>query len=538
MPLTILSAKTGVVTDVIIGAVLFGVGLAVRWPNVLLSPQFPSISTTILLALDVAEGRVFPLVDQAPYLGAPFVYLLAAVYKIFGPSVEATLAVPWAIGGLTVLPTYLLGREIGGRTAGLVAGGLLAASAAHTVITSHVPLSHSLTPLVATTTLWLVARASHRLEGRSLALAGFGAGLSLQTHPTVAPLLLGAALGAVLRRSSWLRGRTPYLAAALMLFGYSTLLASFIQSRFDVVADVQGKQARYLDADVDPNEDPDRSPYVNNLEQLELSLLRLTSGALLERTPGASSLPDPLDLVLPALALGGIALATARGDRMLAAAFVAGVLFPPLFSGKYKPILDGRYLMPLVPVLFVGAGKLLAEVGRWAGSRLGGRWIGASLVGLALALLVTQQLRNLESFYRVSWEAGFSNELYLRTMGQVMVGRADGDAVVLDAQLLEVKNPGGGKAINNFAWLFAVSGVPTEIWRKEDGVDRLIGRLVILRRTTADLLDDVVALQPIDDQRPGTRDRQNYRAYRVSDCASSGACRSGDRAIPPRKDDR
>ena len=55
---------------------------------------------------------------------------------------------------------------------------------------------------------------------------------------------------------------------------------------------------------------------------------------------------------------------------------VGGVLLaifvPPAFSGKYRPILDGRYLMPLVPVLFVAIGLAWRRSGaRWRQARAG-----------------------------------------------------------------------------------------------------------------------------------------------------------------------
>ena len=151
--------------DVLVVGALVGPAGAVRWPYLLLSPQFPSVGDAILAALDMAEGRAFYLHDSAPYLGAPFIWLLALVYKVFGPSLEVTLLVPWAIGALTVVPTYLLGRELAGRMAGLFAASLLATAGAHVVVTSHVVLSHSLTPLCSTFTLWLLARAIVRHSG-------------------------------------------------------------------------------------------------------------------------------------------------------------------------------------------------------------------------------------------------------------------------------------------------------------------------------------------------------------------------------------
>ena len=63
-------------------------------------------------------------------------------------------------------------RELAGRMVGLFAAALLATAGAHVVVTSHVVLSHSLTPLCSTFTLWLLARAVMRGSGRSLALVG------------------------------------------------------------------------------------------------------------------------------------------------------------------------------------------------------------------------------------------------------------------------------------------------------------------------------------------------------------------------------
>lgn len=516
--------------DAVLVASLLGLAGAVRWPYLLLSPQFPSVGATILRALDVADGRALHLVDQAPYLGAPFVYLLAAVYKVFGSSVEATLLLPWALGTLTVVPTYLLGRQLGGRVAGLAAGALLATSGAHTVITSHVPQSHSLTPLLSTTVLWLLARAvgappRRSAPGSSLLLAGFVAGLSLQSHPTVAPLLVGAAAVVAARRPAWLRSRRTYLALAFVIVGYSTLMIHHLQSRFEVVADVQGKQARYLDADDDAGEDAGRGVYVNNLGQLLLSVARLSSGAIDARESAADYLSDPRVLAYPIIAAAGLTLVP-TGAGLLLPAIVPSILLPPLLSGKYQPILDGRYLMPLLPVLFVAIGlaldSVLARVGgvaadprRAAALRGTIAAAGASVAVLAV-LLVAHPLSVLASFYEESQEDGFSNALYLRTLDQIRAERSGNGAVVLDARLSEVKSAGGGSAGASFGWVLAASRIPTETWRDGDDPSRLSGRLAILHRATVERLGDSLAIRALDARRPSGRDRQSYRAYRVA----------------------
>jgi 4-amino-4-deoxy-L-arabinose transferase-like glycosyltransferase len=521
LPLVSLVGVAVWVEIVSVGALVALAG-AVRWPYLLLSPQFPSVGAGILTAVDLANGRGFPLADDAPYIGAPFIWLLAAVYMVCGPSVEVTLLVPWAIGALTVVPTYLLGRELAGRGAGLCAAALMATAGAHIVVSSHVPMSHSLTPFCSTFTLWLLARAVVRRSGRSLAWAGLAAGLTLQTHPTVFPLLAGSAAAVLLVRPAWLRTRWPYIALLLVVVGYSTLLANHVRTGFAVVADIEGKQDQYLDGGEGVDESTDRGIYLTNLVNLTVSLARMASGEINERDTWTAYLADPWVLTYPALAVLGALIAARRGNPMLLVALALAVFWPPLLSGKYKPILDGRYLMPDLPVLFVDMAVALAALTgllsrRLPALRLAG---GAVLVAGAMAL-VLHPLAPLERFYEDSQEDGFSNALYLRTMAQLEAARQGDEAVLLDPQLASVKSTGGGKASSSFLFLFALAQIPNE--QLDTSVRpgqpaksvELAGRLAILHRSTADLLDDTMRLEPLDGKKISAKDSPSYRAYRI-----------------------
>jgi hypothetical protein len=410
------------------------------------------------------------------------------------------------------VPTYLLGREIGGRFAGMIAGALMATAGAHVVVSSHVPWSHSLTPLLGTLTLWLLARAVTRRDGRSLALAGLAAGLSLQTHPTVAPLLVAAAGGVVLARPGWWRTRWPYLALALVVLGYGTLAVHHALSRLAVVADIEGKQARYLDPEADPGEDAEHGVYARNLEGLALSLLRLAGGEIGDRDSARDYLRDPRLLAYPAIALVGLA-SVGRRHGYLLLGLGAGILLPPLFSGKYKPILDGRYLMPLVPVVFVGIGVALGALTR---DRDGWplRLAAGSAAAMIAAVLVIHPLAPLGEFYEENLEDGASNALYLRTLARVQAARAGNEGVLLDRRLREVKGGGGGNAGGTFRWLVAVSRIPTEDWQTGDDPARLTGRLAVLTRETAERLPADLILAPLDSDSSSRRNRPSYRAYR------------------------
>jgi 4-amino-4-deoxy-L-arabinose transferase-like glycosyltransferase len=513
IPWVRIGVRLGLIADIGLAGGLVGLALAVRWPDLLLSPAFPPMRLPILQALELANGQALPLADQAPYLGPLFIYLLVGVYKLFGPSLETTQAVPRLLGGLTVLPTYLLGRELGGRVAGLVAAALLVTSPAHTVITSHVAWVHSLTPLLAVTTLWLLARASRRSAGPALAGAGLCAGLALQSHPTVAPLLGGAVVAFLWQRKAWLRTRWAALALALAVLGYSPLLINTVLTRFVVVADIQGKQARYLDAEVDPGEDPNHGFYANNLQLLGFSLLRLTAGELEDGRAPAEFVQDPRVLAYPIIGLAGLAWAAGRGRPILLLALLPAIFLPPLFNGQYKPILAGRYLMPLVPVLFVGVGLGLAALARGLNARPWGLICGGLLMVLAL-LLTAYPLQLLDDFYQQSRDDGGDNTLYLRAVDQLKAARRGNEMVVLDPRLIEVKTAGGGSAANSLGWLLAVSGIPSLSY---DGNPRgIAGHLAVLERKTADAADDQITLNPLDGRRSGERERQNFRAYRAA----------------------
>lgn len=518
----------GVWVDVLLVSMVAGLAGSVRWPHLLLSPQFPSVGDTIMMALDVAQGRAFYFADSAPYLGAPFLWLLALVYKVFGPSLEATQILVWTLGTLTIVPTYLLGREIGGRLTGLVAAALLATSGAHTVITSHVALSHSLTPLVSTTAIWLLARAVRRECRKSLALSGLLAGLALQTHPTVFPLLAGSAVATLLMRPTWLKTRWPYIGLALVAVGYSTLLIYHVQTGFAVIGDIQGKQQHYRDGGADVDEFSDDHVYLKNLSQLTISLSRMASGEINERESNDEYLKDPWVVAYPALALVGAIVAARRGTPLLAVALLLAVFWPPLLSGKYKPILDGRYLMPDVPVLFVDiAIAFTALAGVVARSAPALRVAGGAALLVGATVLVVHPLTLLNTFYEESQEDGFSNALYFRTLRQLEAARVGDEAVLLDPQLVTVKSTGGGKASSSFTFLLALGSVPAEPLDPAAKSADLTGRLAILHRSTADRMDDTVRLEPIDGKRPNGKDSPSYRAYRIGapETASAGGGR-------------
>ncbi len=130
-------------------------------------------------------------------------------------------------------------------------------------------------------------------------------------------------------------------------------------------------------------------------------------------------------------------------------------------------------------------------------------------------------LVQLDEFYDVSIEDGFSNTLYLQTLRQLQAARQGDEVILMDPQLLQVKSLGGGKAWTSFIWLLAVSRLPNESLNDASAPSGLIGRLAILQRDTADRLDDTLTLESLDGRKLSGRDRPSYREYRIVGPAAS-----------------
>ena len=154
-------------------------------------------------------------------------------------------------GGLTVVLTYLIGREVGGWKLGALGAALLATLPQHIVVNSHVAWQNSTTPFYSTLAAYTLLRAlrafpkpdSSRVPrwARWLLLAGFVFGLMLQTHigtVVLAPALAGAVLLALWfsadRRASFRRffaSPWPYLTLLLVPLAYSPVIIDNAQER-------------------------------------------------------------------------------------------------------------------------------------------------------------------------------------------------------------------------------------------------------------------------------------------------------------------
>lgn len=139
--------------------------LAANWPPLFHYLQLGLVEGLALLGLGPSAGQVLAEVGAAGFTGAD-------------PYLQAGRALSGLFGVLTVLCTALLGRRLLGEGIGLWAGLLLAA-APLSVSVSRLAGTDALCALLTTLVLWLAAEAAVRRRPRRwLAVAGLAAGLA------------------------------------------------------------------------------------------------------------------------------------------------------------------------------------------------------------------------------------------------------------------------------------------------------------------------------------------------------------------------
>lgn len=483
---------------------------AVRWPYLWLIPRFTDETLEVLHSLAIARGEHWPLTNYDSYYGALFNYLLAGAFSLIGPDPLLPRALVWLLGGLTVVPVYLLGAELRGRTAGLIAAALLATSGAHVVVNSHIAWSNCVTPLFTTTALWLIQRALNRSSGPALAGAALCFGLALQTHPAVAALLPG--VGAVLlwKGRSLLQPRWLGLAGALFLLGYGNMVIYNLATGFESLRSAQRISAEYAQA-----EDPGGA---SALAMLVL-LARALGSAIDQRSGPVAYLLDPL--VLASVGLAGLALVweARRGQPLLALVTLSFLVLLPLFNAKFRTLVTVRYLMPLVPLAYAAIGALLA--GWLAGSPPGRarlRTIGSAVL---VGLLAAGPMLPLQRYYDRLLAAGDTNERIFRLTQAIQEHRQPHEQVLVD-ETLGGEQPGTGVTeLRGFRYLLTVAEVPHQAIRVtprrlEDELEMAPSRLAVLNARDAEQAERRLQLTSVEGiPRASIGRAADFQVYRI-----------------------
>lgn len=451
-----------------VGAVLGLVLLAglIRLPYLSDIPRYTDELQEVLWSLDIARGAILPLTAVDSYYGPLWSYLLAGLFKLFGPSPTLPRLTALVIGAGFVGLTYGFARSLAGRWVAFIAAGLLATSPGHIIINSHTARSNSTTPLFTTAALWLVCLALEdrvwdvgsstqvwrRPDPRLLVPAGLLLGLALQTHISVVALAPGLAAYVVWRRPRLLRSPWAWLALGAAALGYANMIVFNLLNNFWSFRHASSLQAGYTGG-----RSTDLAFYTANLESLVQSLARLLSGTI-------ETSDSPTRFLYMLLAGFGLALLARRGGALLVFASLSIILVLPYFNPRYGPILSGRYLIPLLPLAFTGIGVTLVWSARWIAERLRGpaaRWQpAAASIGLALALL---PLLSLRQYYLDALADGRTNAPLDQLAAAAVTARAEGEVVLLDEGLAQEALGAGGTDLKALRMLLGASSVPNEV---------------------------------------------------------------------------
>lgn len=180
--------------DLVALALIIGVATFMRLALTYRAPVFVRQDSIAYFqsAYELVRGiRVDIPIRRTP--GYPL-FLAASIWAV-GEDMNAIALTQHALGILTAVVTYLLGRELMGRVAGIVAGVLVGLSAP-LLIYEHYIMAEPLFTLFITLAMWLGIRGLKRRSAPSLLLCGLAVGLAYQSRPVgaaILPLLMAAA---------------------------------------------------------------------------------------------------------------------------------------------------------------------------------------------------------------------------------------------------------------------------------------------------------------------------------------------------------
>jgi hypothetical protein len=330
-----------------------------------------------------------------------------------------------------------------------------------------------------------------------LVAAGLLFGLAQQQHPTML-LLWPVFLGYV----GW-RGRayfrTPWAYAAIVAFlvGISPLIVYNLTSDFGSLKESTEQTSGYQEG-----RDKDFS-YRGRVIEIAQTLPRIVASAVdLRPAPVGEYLGDPRVWVYTALALGGMIAAARLGAWSLPLTVGVFLLLLPFFPASHDNLpRQGRYLMPLAPLLFAGIGGLAAMAWQRASSLppVARRPALVALAGL-LALVVLSPLVPLARYELDVLAANETNDRYYVTLGALERQRRPDEPVVLDPTLQNDRTGAAGTAQRTFDFMLELRGVPRTML--EESSERIVRRI-----------DAQTALVLSDLQPSSVRNRANADAW-------------------------
>jgi 4-amino-4-deoxy-L-arabinose transferase-like glycosyltransferase len=329
-------------------AALAIMALAIRLPYLATIPILTDEFRVIGLALDIADGVSYPIVQRASYVGPLWIYLNGFVLRHIGSGVYTPRLMVMLFGVLTVVATYFMAREIarGDRRVAAVTALLLTFNPQHIYWNSHVAWSNHITPFFTTLAILAYVYATRRERPRWLVAAGVLYACAVQAHPTTLVLVPAFLIDFFWssRTRALLRSPWPYAAVAAALAVYSPVIVHNLTTGFGSLRD-----AAVRDYAFQPTLAP--GELTRRAVEFDRRLAYITFGLPLRpfEQDWYYNAVAVLFLGIMAATLGWF---TRARDRFPAIVLLASGMTLLIINRQYEGQVHGRYLAYLLPLIF------------------------------------------------------------------------------------------------------------------------------------------------------------------------------------------
>lgn len=353
-------------------------------------------------------GRDFPLMIS-DYQGVSSMYVVLPLFAIFGPGVGPVRGMTIGFGAIAIVLTYLLGRRLYGRPAGLIAAILLATSPSFIfwsrvgvyVVSQVVPLSLG--------AILCCLRWGETRRSRWLALAGLLVGIGLSTKVLFIWFIAGAVSAGVMvwlvnwwwpqdrdgqpvpRRSLRARlGEPPAVARRDLLAGtFGFLLGAAPLIGYNLASAGTLKVLRANSGQTEKG--VDNTAILANLGRRFNDFKTLLEGSYFWFLGETQANLLPLGIFVGAVVVLALLIWRVRAYRRYRAFTVfLGTLTLAIVVQSSVSVsgLEATHLLILLPIPFLLIGAAVALLGRWLAAKVEGQGPAGALAVALLAVVV------------------------------------------------------------------------------------------------------------------------------------------------------
>jgi glycosyltransferase involved in cell wall biosynthesis/putative flippase GtrA len=416
--------------------VLFIAAMAFRLPWLWQVPRYVDELREVNLALDIYLGKVLPLHNVASDIGAMHNYILAGLFKLFGPSIYLPRLYVAVTSALTVILVYRLGCRLFNRNVGLVAAALILTNGMHILVT-HMAWSNCTTPLFFVLAVLATINARDKCSGGWLAASALLWAAVLQTHSSSIIYVVVAAVYIVSPYFRNLTGiKTNWYIASMVVF-----LGAYANMIYYNIISWGGSLAWAAQKSYAIEAQPGIMSYLNNLAQMSVELLRTISCTYSFHPRLIEYASHPLFLLAIFLLALGVREALKQKEYFLIMFLGAGFAILPWVNTRYTFYLATRYIMPQVicAILLVSL-ALVTLYHKYRSMAANPRMVTKAAITLLAAAVFLQPLPYFE-YCRQAGGTNISNKIPLKVMTIIQSTAKEDTIVLLDRNLPLINQP-------------------------------------------------------------------------------------------------